>query len=359
MPEVGLEGQEKLKASRVLIVGAGGLGSPAALYLAAAGVGRIGVVDFDAVDESNLQRQILHSTNDVGRAKVESARERINSLNPHVHVETYQAHLSSGNAMEIIKAYDVVVDGTDNFPTRYLVNDACVLIKKPNVYGSIFRFEGQVSVFSASNGPCYRCLYSAPPPVGLVPNCAEAGVLGVLPGIIGAIQAAETLKILMGIGSSLVGRLLLVDALAMQFREMKLHKNPDCPVCGDHPTINHLIDYGSFCSTDGVPANDEEISVDELKAKRDRGEEFFLLDVREPHEYRIANLNGFLIPLSQLAKRFKELDPSKQTIVHCHHGIRSARAVDFLRESGFTNVKNLAGGIDQWSQKIDRNLARY
>lgn len=359
MPEVGLEGQKKLKASRVLIVGAGGLGSPVGLYLAAAGVGQLGIVDFDAVDESNLQRQILYSTNDVGRMKVESAKETIQSVNPHVQVETYQTQLSSGNAMEIIKQYDVVVDGTDNFPTRYLVNDACVLLKKPNVYGSIFRFEGQASVFSTAAGPCYRCLYSEPPPPGLVPNCADAGVLGVLPGIIGTIQAVETLKILMGIGSTLVGRLLLFDALAMHFREMKLRKNPDCPICGTHPTINQLIDYESFCGINVVPADDEEVSVEELKAKRDRGVDLFLLDVREPHEYRIANLNGYLVPLNELPNRIKELDPSKQIIVYCHHGMRSARAVDFLRQSGFTDVKNLAGGIDQWSLKIDPTLARY
>ncbi len=359
MPEVGIEGQKKLKASRVLIVGAGGLGSPVALYLAAAGVGQLGIVDFDAVDVSNLQRQILHSTRDVGHAKVDSAKERISAMNPHVQVETYQTQLSADNAMGIISQYDVVVDGTDNFPTRYLVNDACVLLKKPSVYGSIFRFEGQASVFSTVTGPCYRCLYSEPPPPGLVPNCAEAGVLGVLPGIIGTIQAAETLKILMGIGSTLIGRLLLFDALAMQFREMKLRKNPDCPICGTHPTINHLIDYESFCGTRIVADDEAEISVEELKAKRDRSEDIFLLDVREPHEYRIANLNGYLIPLNELPKRAKELDPSKQIIVHCHHGMRSARAVDFLRQAGFPNAKNLAGGIDQWSQKIDPTLVRY
>ncbi len=360
MPEVGIEGQKKLKASRVLIVGAGGLGSPVALYIAAAGVGQIGIVDFDTVDESNLQRQILHSTDDIGLPKVESARKRILALNPHVHVETYQTQLSSENALEIIRHYDVVVDGTDNFPTRYLVNDACVLLKKPNVYGSIYRFEGQASVFSTATGPCYRCLYSEPPPAGLVPNCAEAGVLGVLPGIIGAIQAVETLKILMGIGSTLAGRLLLFDALAMQFREMKLRKNPDCPACGSHPTITHLIDYESFCRTEVLAADDDdEVSVEKLKTKRDAGEDFFLLDVREPHEYRIANLNGYLIPLNELPQRLKELDRSKEIIVYCHHGIRSAHAVDFLRQAGFANVKNLAGGIDHWSRTIDSSLPRY
>ncbi len=364
MPEVGLEGQQKLKASGVLMIGAGGLGSPLGLYLAAAGVGRLGIVDFDVVDDSNLQRQILHSTKDVGRSKLESAKERINGVNPHVHVEPYRTQLTAENALDILKDYDVVVDGTDNFPTRYLVNDACVLLKKPNVYGSIFRFEGQASVFYAEEGPCYRCLYSEPPPPGLVPSCAEGGVLGVLPGIVGTIQATETIKLILGIGTPLIGRLLLFDALAMQFRELTLRKNPDCPICGEHPTIDHLIDYEAFCGvtpqpTDGKLQKEFEITVGDLKAKLDRGEDVFVLDVREPHEYRIVNLNGYLVPLNDLPKRVNELDSAKDIVVHCHHGIRSVRAVDFLRQVGFKKVKNLVGGIDQWSLKIDPKLPRY
>ncbi len=364
MPEVGLEGQQKLKASSVLLIGAGGLGSPLGLYLAAAGVGRIGIVDFDVVDFSNLQRQILHSTNDVGRPKLESAKERINGVNPHVHVETYHTQLTSENALDIIRKYDVVVDGTDNFPTRYLVNDACVLLKKPNVYGSIFRFEGQASVFYAEEGPCYRCLYAEPPPPGLVPSCAEGGVLGVVPGIIGTIQATETIKLLVGIGTPLIGRLLLLDALTMQFRELKLRKNPACPICGTHPTIDHLIDYEAFCGITPPPTNGEsqrefEITVDELKAKLDRGDDVFVVDVREPHEYRIVNMNGYLIPLNDLPKRVNELDSAKEMVVHCHHGTRSARAVDLLRQVGFKKVKNLVGGIDQWAVRVDPTLTRY
>ncbi len=364
MPEVGLDGQTKLKASSVLLIGAGGLGSPLGLYLAAAGVGRIGIVDFDVVDYSNLQRQILHSTNDVGRPKLESAKERINGVNPHVHVETYHTQLTSENALDIIRDYDVVVDGTDNFPTRYLVNDACVLLKKPNVYGSIFRFEGQASVFYAEEGPCYRCLYAEPPPPGLVPSCAEGGVLGVLPGIIGTIQATETIKLLVGIGKPLIGRLLLLDALTMQFRELKLRKNPDCPICGNHPTIDHLIDYEAFCGIAPQPTNGEsqrefEISVDELKTRLDNHDDVFVLDVREPHEYRIANMNGYLIPLNDLPKRVNELDSAKEIVVHCHHGTRSARAVDLLKQLGFKKVKNLVGGIDQWAVRVDPSLPRY
>lgn len=364
MPEVGLDGQKKLKAASVLLIGAGGLGSPLGLYLAAAGVGRIGIVDFDVVDHSNLQRQIIHSTNDIGRPKLESAKERINGVNPHVEVETYPVQLTSENALDIMTEYDVIVDGTDNFPTRYLVNDACVLLKKPNVYGSIFRFEGQASVFYSEEGPCYRCLYAEPPPPGLVPSCAEGGVLGVLPGIIGTIQAAETIKLLLGIGTPLIGRLLLLDALSMQFRELKLRKNPDCPICGEHPTIDHLIDYQAFCgvvpqSTNGEMQKEFEISVDELKKKLDISEDVFVVDVREPHEYKIVNINGYLIPLNDLPNRVNELDSSKDIVVHCHHGGRSAKAVEFLKQVGFKKVKNLVGGIDEWARKIDPSLPRY
>lgn len=360
LPEVGLEGQKKLKAASILVIGAGGLGSPVALYLAAAGVGRIGLVDFDVVDRSNLQRQILHSTTDIGRPKVESAKERINGVNPHVHVETYQTQLTSGNALAILRDFDVIVDGTDNFLTRYLVNDACVLLNKPNVYGSIFRFEGQASVFYAAKGPCYRCLYSEPPPPGLVPSCAEGGVLGVLPGIIGSIQANETLKLLLGIGVSLVGRLLLFDALAMQCREMKLRKNPACPMCGEHPTIDHLIDYEEFCGVKPLPsARETNISVEDLKKRLDGGDDVFLLDVREQHEYELVNLNGVLIPLGTLPSRTAELDPSREIIVYCHHGIRSVQGANLLRKAGFANVKNLSGGIDEWAVRIDPKLPRY
>ncbi|MBI2620339.1 MAG: molybdopterin-synthase adenylyltransferase MoeB [Ignavibacteriales bacterium] len=362
MPEVGLEGQRKLKASKVLLVGAGGLGSPLGLYLAAAGVGTIGIVDFDVVDPTNLQRQIIHSTNEVGKSKLESAKQRIQGLNPLVEVRTYETHLSSENALEILADYDVIVDGTDNFPTRYLVNDACVLLGKPNVYGSIFRFEGQASVFSTSEGPCYRCLYPEPPPPGLVPSCAEGGVLGVLPGIIGTIQANETLKLLLGIGRPLIGRLLLVDALAVQFRELKLRKNPECPVCGVNPTIKKLIDYEAFC---GISAQQTEqwkqyeITAEELKQKLDDGDDVFVLDVREPHEYEIVNMGGTLIPLGELPNRVRELDSARTIVAHCHHGGRSQRAVEFLRELGFRKVKNLVGGIDGWAEKIDPLLPRY
>jgi molybdopterin/thiamine biosynthesis adenylyltransferase/rhodanese-related sulfurtransferase len=363
MPEVGLQGQKKLKASSVLLVGAGGLGSPLALYLAAAGVGRIGIVDFDVVDQSNLQRQVLHGTESVGKPKLQSASERIYSINPYVKVEPYETHLTSENALDILKNYDVVADGTDNFPTRYLVNDACVLLHKPNVYGSIFRFEGQVSVFDAERGPCYRCLYSEPPPAGLVPSCAEGGVLGVLPGIIGTLQASETVKLLLGIGEPLIGRLLLFDALKTEFRELKLRKNPDCPICGNHPTIHELIDYEAFCGipsqlpTDGHGAY--EISAEELKKRLDQQADIFILDVREPHEYQIANLGGFLIPLNDLPKRVHELDSSKEIVVHCASGVRSARAVNFLKEMGFKKVKNLVGGINAWAEKIDPSLPSY
>jgi sulfur-carrier protein adenylyltransferase/sulfurtransferase len=364
LPEVGLEGQMKLKAASVLLVGAGGLGSPLALYLAAAGIGRIGIVDFDVVDESNLQRQILHSTPDVGRPKLDSAKDRIYSVNPNVEVELFSTRLDSGNALEILGRFDLVADGTDNFPTRYLVNDACVLLKKPNVYGSIFRFEGQVSVFSAPGGPCYRCLYAEPPPPGLVPSCAEGGVLGVLPGIIGTIQAAETVKLILGIGEPLIGRLLLFDALAMKTRELKLRRNPECAVCGDHPSITELIDYEMFCGIAPPPApgtgeDEDAISVTACKAKIDRGENIFLLDVREPQEYEIVNLGGHLIPLNDLPRRVHELDSSLDTVVYCHSGIRSGKAVQFLKQLGFRKVKNLLGGIDKWAEVIDPDMPRY
>ena len=362
MPEVGIEGQKKLKSSRVLIVGAGGLGSPLGLYLAAAGVGTIGIVDFDTVDATNLHRQILYGNDDVGRSKVESARKRLSAVNPHIQIEIFELRLTSDNALEILKNYDVIVDGTDNFPTRYLINDACVLLGKPNVYGSIFRFEGQVTVFDAQRGLCYRCLYPAPPPPGVVPSCAESGVLGVLPGIIGSLQALETIKLILGQGDSLIGRLVLFDALAMKFRELKLRKDINCPVCGDNPTIHHLIDYEQFCGVNSFMTktdNEFEITPEELKMRLDRKDNVFILDVREPHEYAVNNLNGYLIPLNQLPKRLNELDSSREIVVHCKMGGRSARAVDFLRQSGFQNVKNLVGGMDAWVQRIDPAMKRY
>ncbi len=363
MPEVGLEGQKKLKSASVLIIGAGGLGSPLAFYLTAAGVGRIGIVDFDVVDFSNLQRQIIHTTNDVGRSKLESAREKLSALNPNVEIETYETRLTSENALEIIKDYDIIIDGTDNFPTRYLVNDACVLLGKPNVYGSIFRFEGQASVFYAKVGPCYRCLYQEPPPPGLVPSCAEGGVLGVLPGIIGTIQALEAIKLILGVGEPLIGRLLLFDALKMKFRELKLRKNPDCPICGENPTIKELIDYEAFCGVTPEQVLREtgfEITPEELKSKLDNGEDIILIDVREPHEWEINRIYGSkLIPLSKLPEKVNELDQTREIIFYCKMGGRSARAVQFLRELGFTRVKNLAGGIDAWIEKIDPSMPRY
>jgi len=361
MPEVGMEGQKKLKSARVLMIGAGGLGSPLGLYLAAAGVGTIGIVDFDVVDLTNLQRQVLHATKDVGRSKLASAEESINAINPHVHVEKHETRLTSGNALEILDAYDVIVDGTDNFPTRYLVNDACVLLGKPNVYGSIFRFDGQVTVFDARRGPCYRCLYASPPPPGLVPSCAEGGVLGVLPGIVGSLQALETIKLIIGEGEPLIGRLVLFDALKMKFRELKLRKNPGCPICGEHRTIHTLIDYEQFCGILPQKNGDQqnEITPEDLKHRLDAREDVFILDVREPHEYQIVNLDGHLIPLAELPKRVNELDPSREIIVHCKMGGRSARAVDFLKQAGFKKVKNLVGGIDAWAQRIDSSLPRY
>ncbi len=364
MPEVGMEGQLQLKQARVLLIGTGGLGAPLGLYLAAAGVGRIGLVDFDTVDFTNLQRQVLFSTADVGRPKLAAARERLVALNPEIQLDTYEARLTSENALEILRAYDVVVDGTDNFPTRYLVNDACVLLGKPNVYGSIFRFEGQVSVFGMPDGPCYRCLYPEPPPPGLVPSCAEGGVLGVLPGIIGAIQAMETIKLLLGRGEPLVGRLLLFDALAMRFRELRLRKNPECPVCGPRPTVTRLMDYEEFCGIRGEQAPAPTVAVPEiepreLKARLERGDDLFILDVREPHEYQICNLNGYLLPLGELPRRIHELDSSREIVAHCRSGKRSAEAVEFLRKAGFRKVWNLKGGILAWSDQVDPSVPKY
>ena len=360
LPEVGREGQERLKASSVLLVGAGGLGSPLALYLAAAGVGRIGIVDFDVVDASNLQRQILHFTGDVGRPKLASAREKLRGVNPHVTVEGYETRLDSSNAMDILGRYDVVVDGTDNFPTRYLVNDACVLLGKPNVYGSIFRFEGQASVFDATRGPCYRCLYPAPPPPGMVPSCAEGGVLGILPGVIGGIQATETIKLLLGKGDSLIGRLLLYDALGMRFREVRVGKDPDCPLCGETPSIRGLIDYDEFCGIDREEEDDvgiPEITVRELSEQR---EDVLLVDVREPHELDIARIDGVtLIPLGQLPDRFEEIDREADVVVMCRSGKRSAFATRFLLGQGFPRVRNLRGGILAWADEIDPSLQKY
>jgi len=364
MPEVGMDGQLKLKAAKVLCIGTGGLGAPLGQYLAAAGVGRIGLVDFDKVDLTNLQRQILFSTNDVNRPKIQAAAERLCGLNPDIQIDTFETMLTSANALDILKDYDIVVDGTDNFATRYLVNDACVLLGKPNVYGSIFRFEGQASVFGYSNGPCYRCLYPEPPPPGLVPSCAEGGVLGVLPGIVGSIQAAETLKLIIGKGEPLVGRLLLFDALSMKFRELKLRKNPDCPVCGARPTVTKLIDYSEFCGVRGeetsAPASTvPEITPRELKARLDRGDNLFILDVREPHEYQICNIGGYLIPLGDLSKRVNELDSSREIVAHCRSGKRSAEASEFLRQSGFRKVLNLKGGILAWSDEVDPSVPKY
>jgi sulfur-carrier protein adenylyltransferase/sulfurtransferase len=364
--EVGVEGQKKLKAARVLCVGAGGLGSPLALYLAAAGVGTLGIVDFDVVDASNLQRQILHGTRDVGRPKLDSAAERLRDVNPHVEVVAHQTRLCSENAFDIIKDYDIVADGTDNFPTRYLVNDACAMTGKPNVYASIFRFEGQASVFWASRGPCYRCLYPEPPPPGLVPSCAEGGVLGVLPGLLGVIQATETVKLILDIGEPLVGRLLLVDALEMKFRELRLLKNPDCALCGPRPTVTELADYERFCGV--ARATDEDrgaqeipsISVEELKKKVDRGDAFVLVDVREPHETAINSLAGSIkIPLGTLPERLNQLSPDDEIVVHCKMGGRSAQAVMFLKKAGFRRVYNVLGGIDAWIQRIDPGMPGY
>jgi len=363
MPEVGMEGQLKLKAAKVLCIGAGGLGSPLALYLGAAGVGTLGLVDFDVVDYTNLQRQIIHRTADVGHPKLDSAAEKIKAMNPFVNIKKFNTHLSSDNALEIFKDFDIIADGTDNFPTRYLTNDACVISGKPNVYASIFRFEGQASVFGMPEGPCYRCLYPEPPPPGLVPSCAEGGVLGILPGLLGVIQATEVIKLILGSGDSLIGRLLLVDALAMKFRELKLRKNPDCPVCGKHPTIKKLIDYQEFCGIRGEEVEAEvttsEMQVEELKQRLDRGDDLFILDVREPHEYQICNIGGHLIPLGDLPKRVNELDTSKEIVAHCRSGVRSAKAVNFLRQAGFKKVHNLAGGILAWADRVDPSMPKY
>jgi len=354
MPEVGAEGQRRLNEARVLCIGAGGLGSPAALYLAAAGIGTLGLVDFDEVDLSNLQRQILHGTKDVGRRKLDSARERLNDVNPSIRIETHECRFTSANAMELVSNYDVVVDGSDNFPTRYLSNDVCVFAKKPNVYGSVFRFDGQTTVFAPNlGGPCYRCLFPEPPHPGSVPNCAQAGVLGVLPGIIGTIQATEAIKLILGVGEPLIGRLLYLDALKMKFREFNLRRDPQCPVCGDSPTITKPIDYEQFCGIQSeidIPS----VSVKELKQKLDADEDFQLVDVREPLEYEMANIDrAKLIPLGELPGRMNELDRKRLTIVHCHSGQRSAHAVRILREAGFSNVFNLEGGIARWSDEID------
>jgi len=364
MPEVGMEGQLKLKNAKVLLIGTGGLGAPLGLYLAAAGVGRLGLVDFDVVDFTNLQRQVAFGTSDVGKSKSAAARERLANLNPAIQVEAFETKLTSENALELFKDYDVIVDGTDNFPTRYLVNDACILLGKPNVYGSIFRFEGQATVFGMPDGPCYRCLYAEPPPPGLVPSCAEGGVLGVLPGIVGSIQAMETIKLLLGAGEILKGRLLLFDALGMKFRELKLRKNPNCPMCGPHRTINHLIDYYEFCGVRGeeAPVPDlqvPEITPKELKARLDRKDDLFILDVREPHEYQICNLNGHLIPLGELPRRVHELDSSQEIVAHCRSGKRSAEAIDFLRKAGFRKILNLRGGILAWSDEVDPSVPKY
>ena len=367
MPEVGIDGQRKLKAGSVLCIGAGGLGSPAAMYLAAAGLGRIGIVDFDVVDFSNLQRQLLHGTPDVGRSKLDSAKDRLRALNPHVQIDTYETSLSSENALKLFEPYDVILDGTDNFPTRYLVNDACVLSGKPNAYGSIFRFEGQASVFAAKDGPCYRCLYPEPPPPGLVPSCAEGGVLGVLPGIIGVIQATETIKLILGIGEPLIGRFLVYDALRMRFRELKLRKDPECPVCGTHPTVTELIDYEQFCGLRpepsvqaGATADAMEITATELKRRMDAGDDLLILDVREPNEYQINRIAGStLIPLGELPRRYQELDRNREIIAQCKMGGRSAQAMEFLRSVGFTKVKNLRGGILDWIDKVDPSQPKY
>ncbi|HXW62816.1 MAG TPA: molybdopterin-synthase adenylyltransferase MoeB [Candidatus Acidoferrales bacterium] len=364
MPEVGMDGQLKLKQARVLCIGTGGLGAPLGLYLAAAGVGQIGLVDFDVVDFTNLQRQVLFGTTDVGRPKITAAADRLRNLNPEIRIDAIEARLSSENALELFRDYDIIVDGTDNFPTRYLVNDACVLLGKPNVYGSIFRFEGQITVFGYPEGPCYRCLYPEPPPPGLVPSCAEGGVLGVLPGIVGTIQAAETLKLIIGKGQPLVGRLLLFDALGMKFRELKLRKNPDCPVCGTHPTVTKLIDYAEFCGIRGEEApgtvtNIPEMMPKELKSRLDRGDDLYILDVREPHEYQICNLHGHLIPLGELPQRVHELDSSREIVAHCRSGKRSAEAVEFLQKAGFRKIWNLKGGILAWSDEVDPAVPKY
>ena len=365
MPEVGMDGQLKLKSASVLCIGAGGLGSPVAMYLAAAGVGRIGIVDFDVVDYSNLQRQVIHGTPDVGRPKIDSARDRLNAINPEVTVETHDVALSSENALELLANYDVIVDGTDNFPTRCLVNDACVILGKPNVYGSIFRFEGQASVFATKDGPCYRCLYPEPPPPGLVPSCAEGGVLGILPGVVGTIQATEAVKLIIGVGEPLVNRFMIYDALRMKFRELKLRKDPECPVCGETPTVTELIDYEQFCGITGTVTDDVlleglDTTVKDLKTRIDGKDEVLVLDVREPQEFQICRIPGStLIPLNDLPQRLAELEGYKDMVVHCKSGVRSAKAVKLLHEAGFSNARNLRGGILAWIDEIDPSLPKY
>ena len=370
LPEVGMEGQQRLKAAKVLCVGTGGLGSPLALYLAAAGIGTLGLIDFDVVDASNLQRQIIHSTRDIGRKKIDSAQEKLNALNPALNVVKHDTMLTSANALEIFAQYDIIADGTDNFQTRYLVNDACVLLKKPNAYGSIFRFEGQASVFATEEGPCYRCLYPEPPPPGLVPSCAEGGVLGILPGLVGVIQATEVIKLILGKGEPLIGRLLLVDALTMRFRELKLRKNPDCPVCGANPTVTELIDYNQFCGIAPEPAQAAQvkngipqISVRELKTRLDKKEinndNFLLLDVREPYEFQIAQIGGKLIPQNDVPHRLSELNPEQEILVHCRSGARSQKIAELLKANGFQKVSNVAGGILAWSDEIDPTVQKY
>jgi len=365
MPEVGVEGQEKLKGASILLIGAGGLGSPVALYLAAAGVGRLGIVDFDKVDFTNLQRQIIHRTEDVGRLKVESAKERIHAINPDIEVETFNVKTSRENIMELIRGYDIIIDGTDNFPTRYLINDACVFQKKPNIYGSIFRFDGQATVFYPLKGPCYRCLFPEPPPPGLVPSCAEGGVLGVLPGVIGTIQATEAVKLIIGQGEPLIGRLLIYHALKMEFRQVNIRRDPDCPVCGDHPTVKELVDYEMFC---GLGRGEEghagqspyDLGCQEAQALLKKDEKVVLLDVREPHEYHIVHIEGAkLIPLSELHLRTNELDTSDTLVTYCHHGQRSLEAIKTLEHFGFKKLKHLRGGIDAWACEVDRAMARY
>jgi molybdopterin/thiamine biosynthesis adenylyltransferase/rhodanese-related sulfurtransferase/molybdopterin converting factor small subunit len=364
LSEVGVEGQKKLKQAKIAMIGAGGLGAPVGLYLAAAGVGRVGIVDFDVVDASNLQRQVIHGTKDLGRKKLDSAADAMLDINPNVKIDKYDTGLTSANAMEILRDYDIVIDGTDNFPTRYLVNDACVLLKKPNVYGSIFRFEGQATVFAYEDGPCYRCLYPEPPPPGLVPSCAEGGVLGILPGLIGIVQATEAVKIILGVGETLKSRLLLYDALNMRFRELKLRRDRNCPVCGDHPTVTKLIDYQEFCGMRPTPAQDAStegvIDPVEVKQKLDRGDNFTLIDVRESHEYQIARIPGStLIPLGTLPNRLQELDPEADIVAHCKSGARSQKAVDLLKQNGFQKVRNMTGGILAWSDKVDPSVPKY
>jgi len=362
LPEVGTEGQRRLKAAKVLMIGTGGLGSPLGLYLAAAGVGTLGIVDFDVVDESNLQRQVLFGISDVGRPKIEAAAARLRDINPHIKIVPYETRLESSNALDLFRDYNLVVDGTDNFPTRYLVNDACVLLGKPNVYGSIFRFEGQVSVFWGAKGPCYRCLFPEPPPPGLVPSCAEGGVLGVLPGIIGALQANEVIKLIVGAGDPLIGRLVLFDALKLRFRELKLRKDPACPICSEHPTQTGLIDYDQFCGIEPEAAHEDgfDIEATDLARWRDEGRDVVVLDVRTPQEYQIARIEGaVLIPLQELPDRLNELDTASTIVAQCHGGVRSAQAVHFLRQHGFAKTRNLAGGIDAWSLQVDPSVPRY